>query len=59
MPEPVEISHATPEIAPAASEMNVASSKPQEEINLPSAAVESQSNLQKINLSLACTAAFS
>ena len=39
MPEPVEISHATPEIASAANEANVANSKPQEEVSLPSAAI--------------------
>lgn len=38
-PEPVEISHATPETSPAANETNVASRKPQEVINLPSAAI--------------------
>ena len=35
IPEPVE----TPEIASAANEANVASSKPQEEVSLPSAAI--------------------
>ena len=39
MPETVEICHTTPEIASAANEANVASSKPREEISLPSAAI--------------------
>lgn len=38
-PEPVEISHPKPEISPTANETNVAGSKLQEEIKLPSAAI--------------------